>query len=179
MQLNRSILLVDDDEIFRHRLLKAFKHRRYEAYDAGNLKDAIALFSQHKIDQVVLDLRLGSESGLDLIPKLLELNPKARILILTGYGTISTAVEALKKGAYNYLSKPTDADSIAAALQEQVILKKQIPTNNLPALGQVEWDYINRILNECSGNISKAAKILGIHRRSLQRKLSKNPGPLS
>lgn len=180
MENHEGILLVDDDDVFRGRLAKALSDRNHEVFEAKNSSEALASLKKNKIKKVVLDLRLEKEHGLDLLPELKKIDSEVRVLILTGYGTIGTAVDAVKRGAYNYLSKPVNADAILHALSSEgeAIVIKNPETQRMPELEQVEWDYINRILTECSGNISKAAKVLGIHRRSLQRKLSKAPQSL-
>jgi two-component system response regulator RegA len=165
-----TILIIDDDETFRKRLAKAFRGRSIDTFEASNSKEAIELTTDIIFSKAVLDLRIKDESGLELLPKLLELNPDLKVLVLTGYGTISTAVQSLKLGAYNYLTKPTDADTILNSFDHTNSQDLQVPT-----LDQVEWDYIHRVIDENNGNISKASKKLGIHRRSLQRKLAKTP----
>jgi two-component system response regulator RegA len=129
----------------------------------------------------VLDLKLGEENGLRLIPELRELVPDLRILLLTGYASIATAVEAIKRGAHDYLAKPVDADAVVRALlegsdtapqgEDEVIDAPEAPL----ALRRLEWEHIQRVLTECDGNISETARRLGMHRRTLQRKLSKHP----
>jgi len=128
----------------------------------------------------VLDLKLGEENGLRLIPELHELVPDMRILLLTGYASIATAVEAIKRGAHDYLAKPVDADAVVRALlegesaqpsEDDVIDAPEAPL----ALRRLEWEHIQRVLTECDGNISETARRLGMHRRTLQRKLSKHP----
>jgi two-component system response regulator RegA len=127
----------------------------------------------------VLDLKLGDENGLRLIPELQALVPEIRVLLLTGYASIATAVEAIKRGAHDYLSKPVDADAVVRALldgdtnagDDELIDAPEAPL----ALRRLEWEHIQRVLTECDGNISETARRLGMHRRTLQRKLSKHP----
>jgi two-component system response regulator RegA len=125
----------------------------------------------------VLDLKLGEESGLALIPELLEIRPELRILLLTGYASIATAVEAIKRGAWDYLAKPVDADQVVQALRGGGHADEEAaaPVFAAPPLKRLEWEHIQRVLAECDGNISEAARRLGLHRRTLQRKLSKRP----
>jgi len=125
---------------------------------------------------VLLDLRMPAGNGLDMIERTKSLDPTIVIIILTGYGSIPTAMQALKLGADHYLSKPVDVDQILATYEELTAksIDKQTPLT-VPSLARVEWEHIQRVLSDCSGNISQAARLLGIHRRSLQRKLSKYP----
>lgn len=167
------ILVIDDDEVFRKRLARAFRIRGYEAGEAANGEDALKYLKDNNPERAVLDLKLGDESGLTILQALLKENPALRVVVLTGYGTISTTVEALKLGAINYLTKPLDADSILSAFSDTHSTEEA--AINVPPLAQVEWDHIQRVLEDCGGNVTKASKALGIHRRSLQRKLAKNP----
>ena len=130
----------------------------------------------HHPDLVLLDLRMPETSGLNLIEDIKNLDSTIAVIILTGYGSIATAMQALKLGADHYLSKPVDADQILAAYDElhTDLPDKKIP-DTVPSLARVEWEHIQRVLSDCSGNITQAAKLLGIHRRSLQRKLAKYP----
>lgn len=172
-----SVLIVDDDDAFRWRLERAFASRRWEAHAASNAAEAIALAAEQSPDLLLVDLRMGEESGLDLIPLLREQDDSSTIIVLTGYGSIPTAMTAAKRGADHYLSKPVDADQIIAAYHSVTgheLLQPGTPAE-VPSLARVEWEHIQRVLNDCNGNISQAAKLLGIHRRSLQRKLSKYP----
>src|SRR5690606_29538385 len=121
-----------------------------------------------------LDLRVGTDNGLDLIPELLRLDPATRIVVLTGYGSVATAVEAIRRGAAHYLTKPADTDEILAAFERRSETgDAATPPLQAMSLDRVEWEHINRVLVDCGGNISEAARVLNIHRRSLQRKLSK------
>lgn len=164
-----SILVVDDDEVFRKRLVKAFEDRGLQAFSASNIEQA-KHFSK-SADLAVIDLRLADESGLDALKSLKEISPKTQIVMLTGYGSIANALEATKLGAINYLSKPANADEILAAFNETKPSNISAP----PSLARAEWEHIQRVLADCGGNISHAAKQLGLPRRSLQRKLSKLP----
>lgn len=168
------ILVVDDDSIFRNRLCRAFRDRGCEAYEAATAQETYHLASNVSPDLVLLDLKMPGLSGLDLVQNIKKLDATIAVIILTGYGSIATAMQALKLGADHYLSKPADADQILAAYRDldREATEKQAPTT-VPSLARVEWEHIQRVLSDCSGNISQAAKLLGIHRRSLQRKLSK------
>ena len=174
--MTTRILLIEDDDVFRKRLAKALNSRGFEVFQASNATQAFENCRMLKPERAVLDLRLGEESGLDILRRLIELSPSIKVVVLTGYGTISTTVEALKIGAVNYLTKPVDADAVLDAFEpESPIRKKTLPT---PGLAQIEWDHIQKVIDDCDGNISHASKALGLHRRSLQRKLVKPPSKL-
>jgi two-component system response regulator RegA len=180
MRPHARFLVVDDDATFRTRLVKALVTRGYQAQGAGNVDEALDVARGFKPDAAVVDLRMpGGKSGLDLVPQLVRQNPVIQIVILTGYGSIATAVEAVREGAINYLSKPLDADQILAAFDNDgeghAHNGGAEAVENTPSLARVEYEHIQRILADCGGNISLAARKLGIHRRSLQRKLSKLP----
>lgn len=165
------LLLVDDDAPFRDRLALSMTRRGWEVRTAGDCDQAREAARQFLPSYILVDLRIGSESGLDLIPRLREIRPEARVLVLTGYGSIATALDAVKSGASDYLTKPADADQIEAALEG----RKLAPENVTPTLDRVEWEHLQRVLADCDGNVSQAARVLGIDRRSLQRKLAKFP----
>ncbi|GLQ95887.1 response regulator transcription factor [Dyella mobilis] len=177
----RPLLIVDDDATFVRVLSRALTSRGFEVLTASRADEARALSRRHQPRHCVLDLKLGEENGLRLIPELHELVPDMRILLLTGYASIATAVEAIKRGAHDYLSKPVDADAVVRALlegdsgtasgEDEVIDAPEAPL----ALRRLEWEHIQRVLTECEGNISETARRLGMHRRTLQRKLSKHP----
>ncbi|MDB5333224.1 MAG: two-component system response regulator [Phycisphaerales bacterium] len=172
----RSLLVVDDDAAFRTRLVKALADRGLSARGAGDADEALHLVRQSAPQAAIVDMRMPGTTGLDLVPQLLALSPAMRIVVLTGYGSIATAVEAVRRGAINYLSKPLDADQILAAFESQGAAPATTnAAENPPSLARVEWEHIQRILVDCDGNISLAARKLGLHRRSLQRKLGKLP----
>jgi two-component system response regulator RegA len=168
-----SILLVDDDEILRERLAQAIRARGYEVRTAGNADEAMKEATQDSPEMAVLDLKMPGKSGLDLLRELRQHDPSTRVLMLTGYGSIATAVQAVREGAVGYLPKPADADEILSALagKDPVAAKP----GETPSLARAEWEHIQRVLTDCNNNISEAARRLGIHRRSLQRKLHKYP----
>jgi two-component system response regulator RegA len=170
------ILVVDDDKVFRERLCRAFRDRCCEAHEAYTAEETIHLARSVSPDLVLLDLKMPGLSGLDLIQDIKKLDSTITVIILTGYGSIATAMQALKLGADHYLSKPADAEQILDAYDDlgKDSNAKHTPTT-VPSLARVEWEHIQRVLSDCSGNITQAAKLLGIHRRSLQRKLSKYP----
>jgi two-component system response regulator RegA len=170
-----TIMVVDDDGTFRDRLVSAFSARRLGAVGAGSPDDALHVASRFHPDRVVLDLRMPGGSGLDLVSELLKMDPEMEIVVLTGYGSIATALEATRRGAVDYLTKPADADQILAAFEKSAEKSESSAPGTVPSLARVEWEHIQRILVDCGGNISQAARVLGIHRRSLQRKLNKYP----
>jgi two-component system, response regulator RegA len=167
------LLLVDDDEPFRERLGVSMARRGWEVRAAGNPVDAAEVARQFLPSFALVDLRIGPGSGLELIPKLREIRPEARIVVLTGYGSIATALDAVRSGASDYLTKPADADQIEAAFAG----RKTSSGSSIPSLDRVEWEHLQRALSDCDGNVSRAARVLGIDRRSLQRKLSRFPPP--
>jgi two-component system response regulator RegA len=172
-----AALIVDDDEVFRARLSRAFRLRGWETCEAAGAEAALAAATESGPDLAVVDLRMPGESGLDVVRSLRNLDATTTIIMLTGYGSIATAIEAVKCGADHYLSKPVDVDQILAAYES--VRTSPEPDTRLPAtvpsLARVEWEHIQRVLTDCGGNVSQAAKLLGLHRRSLQRKLSKYP----
>jgi two-component system response regulator RegA len=170
------VLVVDDDGVFRTRLCRAFRERGWEAHDASSSEETLAVAAQASPDLVLLDLKMPDGSGLDLIKAIKGLDPTITVIILTGYGSIATAMQALRLGADHYLGKPVDVEQILAAYAELGMesAEKSVPATT-PSLARVEWEHIQRVLSDCSGNITQAARLLGIHRRSLQRKLAKYP----
>jgi two-component system response regulator RegA len=172
-------LVVDDDEVFRNRLCRALAGRGWRAEAAANGATAVRLAEALSPDLAVVDLKLPGIGGLEIVRALRGLDGTTCIIMLTGYGSIATALSAIKLGANHYLSKPADADQILACYQRltEVNAAEEVePANtDVPSLARVEWEHIQRVLADCEGNISQAAKLLGLHRRSLQRKLSKYP----
>ena len=174
----RTMLVVDDDEPFRSRLIRAFQDRGFETIGAANYEQAVAIIEVETPELALIDLRLPGKSGLELVKVLKALDPATSIVVLTGYGSIATAVESVKLGAASYLTKPVDADQIVAAFDPDHQVTT-VPTAVAQPLARVEWEHIQRVIADCGGNLSQAARVLGIHRRSLQRKLAKNPVPES
>ena len=178
-----SILLVDDDERLRSRMVRAFEERGYEAHQAEGYDGAITLAERESTEYAVVDLRMTGKSGLEVVRALHRIDAATKIVVLTGYGSIATALEAMRLGATHYLTKPADVDEVIAsfdrggaqAMGEARSTESETPET--PSLARVEWEHIERVLTDCGGNITKAAEKLGIHRRSLQRKLSKFPMP--
>jgi two-component system response regulator RegA len=171
-----NILVVEDDTAFRTILVDAFRDRGYEAEGVADAASAIKAAEQDSPEMAVVDLRLPDDSGLEVVRRLKAIDPSTAIVVLTGYGSIATALESVRLGAVHYLTKPTDADRILAAFQHGLAARpRDLPTDP-PSLARVEWEHLNRVLTDCDGNISEAARQLGMHRRSLQRKLAKYPG---
>lgn len=169
------LLLVDDDPTFTRVLARAMSRRGLRVSTAGSAEEGLALAQQDTPDYAVLDLKMEGDSGLVLLPKLLELHADMRVVILTGYSSIATAVEAIKRGACNYLCKPADADDVLATLlSEHADLDTLVPENPM-SVDRLQWEHIQRVLAEHEGNISATARALGMHRRTLQRKLQKRP----
>jgi two-component system response regulator RegA len=177
MEDRPSILIVDDDEVYRTRLARAFVERGYDVRTAHDFDSALALAREESPEFAVLDLKMPGKSGLELVQALGEVDPMTKMVVLTGYGSIATAIDAVRLGATYYLSKPADADDIVAAFArgEAPPLAPPETEYRAPSLARAEWEHINRVLSDCGGNISEAARRLGIHRRSLQRKLQKYP----
>jgi two-component system response regulator RegA len=170
-----AILLVDDDEVFRERLARALRDRGYDVVTAADHDGALAAAKARKPEFAIVDLRMPGLSGLALIGPLHAIAPGARIVVLTGYGSITSAVEALRAGAHDYLSKPVDADQIIGALTGEAARPAEAAPAPSPTLARAEWEHIQRILADCRQNISEAARRLGITRRTLQLKLKKYP----
>ncbi len=171
-----SILLVDDSIVLRDRLAMAFQERGFRVAAASNYDEAVAVFRQEPTELAVLDLRMPGKPGTALLQTLRSMSPTTKFLILSGFGSISTAIDAIRMGAINFLPKPADVDDILNAFARGGSeLEVPQPEENIPVptLAQAEWEHIHRILADCGGNISEAARRLGIHRRSLQRKLRK------
>jgi len=172
-----SILIVDDEDFFRKRLVKAFDKRGYTVYQAENYDQALAMIKRHLFTMLVVDMKMPGKSGLEVIRDGLAIHNSMKIVVLTGYGSIATATDAIRLGALSYLPKPADVGDILNAFTRDPALNINVTTENItpPSLARTEWEHINRVLSDCNGNISETAKKLGIHRRTLQRKLYKYP----
>lgn len=172
-----SILIVDDDEVFRRRLARAFEDREYDTRTANGFDEALDQASSDSPEYAVVDLKMPGKGGLELVVALKKIDETTKVVVLTGYGSIATAIDAIRLGATYYLPKPADADDIVAAFNraDAPPLEPPEPDYQAPSLARAEWEHINRVLSDCGGNISEAARRLGIHRRSLQRKLQKYP----
>jgi two-component system response regulator RegA len=169
-----TMLVVDDDERLRERLGKAFAERGARVLLADGHAAATALARAQRIDRAVVDLRMPGPHGLTVVQSLVELHPDIEIVVLTGYGSIATAVEAMRLGARDYLTKPANADRILAAFETDPEPMQEMEFD-IPTLAKLEREHIERVLRECNGNVSRAARALGVHRRTLQYKLAKFP----
>jgi two-component system response regulator RegA len=170
-----SLLLVDDDETFCQVLSLALARRGFSVCLAHNVDEGLAAAETDSPEYAVIDLKMPGPSGLELVKKLKSLDAHTRIVVLTGYASVATAVEAIKLGATHYLAKPADADEIVAAFhRDDGDASLPVEAKPLP-LSRLEWEHIQKILTECGGNVSETARRLGMHRRTLQRKLSKRP----
>jgi two-component system response regulator RegA len=170
------LLLVDDDEPFRSRLARALRARGHEIAEADSLAEAAAVARDRRPARALIDLRLGDGSGLDALDLLRREVPGIVCIVLTGYGSIATAVEAVRRGAFDYLTKPVDADDVLRAFAASGEEDEETAAS-VPSLHRVEWEHIQRVLSDCGGNVSRAARLLGLHRRTLQRKLASRPPP--
>jgi two-component system response regulator RegA len=171
----QRLLIIDDDEMFCHVLNRALSRRGFEVLVAHDADQALALAHRHSPQLATLDLKLEHESGLKLLPRLLELVPECRVVVLTGYSSIATAVDAIKLGAVNYLCKPADADEVITAFEQQKGDPNTDVAEHPPSINRITWEHIQKVLQEHDGNISATARALGMHRRTLQRKLQKRP----
>jgi two-component system response regulator RegA len=172
---DRSLLLVDDDEVFLRRLARAMEKRGFEVETAESVAGGKAIATARAPAYAVIDLRLNDGNGLDVVEMLREKRPSCRIVVLTGYGAIATAVAAVKIGATDYLSKPADANDIVNALLSTTEALPPPPENPMSA-DRVRWEHIQRVFEQCERNVSETARRLSMHRRTLQRILAKR-GP--
>ena len=169
-----SLLLVDDDATFSRVLCAALEKRGFAVTVAHSVEEALPLARENPPEYAIVDLKMGGVPGLALVKVLHELDPNTRIVMLTGYASIATAVEAIKLGATQYLAKPANADEIVAAFNH--VPDGNVPLRTQPAqIERLEWEHIQRVLREHDGNISATARALNMHRRTLQRKLAKPP----
>lgn len=176
--MSHTILLVDDDRTFCAALAGALRRRGHTVLLAHDYDDALAEAQAWSPDRAVIDLRMPGRGGLEVVQALRVALPQLRLVVLTGYGSIATAVEAIKAGAVHYLTKPADADEIMAAFERTEANVEAAPACAPPRLEEVEWEHLQKVLTDAGGNISEAARRLGMHRRSLQRKLARGrPGP--
>ena len=171
-QADRSLLIVEDDKPFLERLARAMETRGFTVTSSESVTDGLAQIGKAAPAFAVVDLRLGDGNGLDVVSALKRKRPDARVIVLTGYGNIATAVTAVKMGAIDYLSKPADADDVVAALLSMGAEKSELPTNPMSA-DRVRWEHIQRIYEMCNRNVSETARRLNMHRRTLQRILAK------
>lgn len=172
-----SLLLVEDDETFASVAGRALERRGFRVHRAESLDTARQALETEPPQFVVLDLRLGETSGLALLPDILRTSPQCRVVVLTGYASIATAVQAIKRGAVNYLTKPVEIATLVSALmgdEDGDVVPEELPAEPM-SVRRLGWEHIQRVLDEAEGNISEAARRLGMHRRTLQRMLSKRP----
>ena len=169
---NKSLLIVDDDNPFRERLARAMEKKGFEVIQAEGVKKGIDTVKKESPAFAVVDLRLGDGNGLEVVKEIQNSNSKSRVVMLTGYGNIPTAVAAIKQGAIDYLSKPADADDVERALLANPNQKAAPPENPMSA-DRVKWEHIHRVFELCNRNVSETARRLKMHRRTLQRILSK------
>ncbi|WP_066961493.1 response regulator transcription factor [Microbulbifer sp. Q7] len=177
---DRRLLIVDDETGTRNMLERAMTRRGFTTFIAATVADALALIAREPFDCALLDLKIDHDSGLELIAPLRAANPQARIILLTGYSSIPTAVAAIKLGADDYLCKPAGGDQLVAALVGEPAHPSNHPdlpeiSRTPPSVNRLAWEHIQRVLAENDGNISATARALGMHRRTLQRKLQKRP----
>lgn len=169
-------LLIDDDPLYLRTLQRSLQKRGLRVVTATTKAEALAAAQAEAPDFALVDLRLGQESGLGLIEPLKASRQDMHVLLVTGYASVATAVEAMKRGADDYLLKPVTVDAILRALADEMTPQPE-PEVTMTPLSRLEWEHIQQALKETDGNISAAARLLGMHRRSLQRKLAKRPGP--
>ena len=169
---DNSLLIVDDDNPFRERLARAMEKKGFTVSQAQGVKVGIEAVKSKKPAFAVVDLRLGDGNGLEVVKEIQTTNPESRIIMLTGYGNIPTAVAAIKEGAIDYLAKPADADDVEKALLAAPKTKAQPPEDPMSA-DRVKWEHIHRVFELCNRNVSETARRLKMHRRTLQRILSK------
>ncbi len=170
-----TMLLVDDDATFAAVLREAFETRGFAVRVAHDAGEGLRLAAEDPPEYAVVDLKMPGPSGLELVDRLRQLDENTRIVMLTGYASVATAVEAIKLGAVHYLAKPADADAILEALHRDRGDPQAAVAPRPLSVARLEWEHIQRVLTECQGNISETARRLGMHRRTLQRKLAKRP----
>jgi two-component system, response regulator RegA len=170
-----TLLLVDDDRSFCAVMGEALRARGMEVSIAHDVPHGIALATQDPPEYAVVDLKMPGPSGLELVRALKELDAHTRIVVFTGYASINTAIEAIKLGATHYLAKPADADEVISALHRDTGDVNAAISERPLSVARLEWEHLQRVLAECDGNVSEAARRLNMHRRSLQRKLAKRP----
>jgi two-component system response regulator RegA len=170
-----TMLLVDDSDIFRERLASALEERGLDVLTAADAVEAMEVVRTRKVEMAVIDLKMPGPSGMTLLRDLRSHDPDLKVVVLTGFGSIATAVEAMRLGAVNFVSKPADADDVLAAfsIEDPAAEPDSSGEVEAPSLARAEWEHIQRVLADCGGNVSEAARRLGLHRRSLQRKLKK------
>jgi len=184
----KRFLIIDDDVTFSSVLSRSLGKKNLETWIANDSATALLLLHEHQPDCAILDLKLVETTGLQLLPQLLAIKPDLQVVVLTGYASVATTVEAIKQGAVNYLCKPASTDEILAAFEnaddrrEAMLSPGRVQhasaMDNPLSVDRIEWEYIQRQLAANNGNIAVTARALGMHRRTLQRKLQKRPGKL-
>jgi two-component system, response regulator RegA len=176
----KTMLVVDDDEYLRERMARALAARGLEVRSAPDGATALGLVAEQAPDLAVLDLKMAGMGGLELLREIKKVSPATRVVMLTGYGSIAGAVDAMHAGAENYVTKPADADQVLEAFRRSGVLEADeapVPAEetalHTPSLAEAEWNHIQQVLADCGHNITRAAERLGIPRRTLQRKLKK------
>jgi len=168
------VLIIDDEVVFTQVLARALKKRGFDVREAHDAPQALVMAESFKPERITLDLKMADSFGLQLIPQLRHILPDVNIVLLTGYSSIATAVQAIKLGASNYLCKPANTDEILAAFEQQESEAVEVVDSPI-SVNRLEWEHIQKVLAENEGNISATARALGMHRRTLQRKLQKRP----
>ncbi len=169
---DKSLLIVDDDNPFRERLARAMEKKGFQVTQADGVKKGVEIAKINKPSFAVVDLRLNDGNGLEVVKEIQNSNSSSKVIMLTGYGNIPTAVAAIKEGAIDYLAKPADADDVEKALLADPKSKAQPPENPMSA-DRIKWEHIHRVFELCNRNVSETARRLKMHRRTLQRILSK------
>lgn len=174
--MTERYLIADDDDVFRETLARSLRKRGLDVLEADSIETVKKLLADVETDlqRAVIDLRLGQDNGLELIKAIREHSPHTKIVMVTGYSSIATSVDAMKLGACNYLCKPVGTAEIVAAFDDQPDALPEVP-DRPPSVERLEWEHIQRVLADNQGNISATARSLGMHRRTLQRKLQKRP----
>lgn len=169
----KAILIAEDDEALASSLGRSFERRDYEVKIAGNVKEAISFLKKFHPNYAVVDLKMSGESGLELVKHLQQFDKRMKIVMLTGYASITTTIEAIKAGACYYLAKPANVDMIISAFEGNLDIAEKTNSSNRTSIKNIEWEHIHQTLVETNFNVSKAAQMLGMHRRTLARKLEK------
>lgn len=169
------ILVCDDDSAFRRRLARSLRDRGLQqVFEADSARSGLEVVEIYKPDGAIVDLKMGDEGGLWLVKEIALIDPDCKVVVLTGFGSIATALEALRRGALNYITKPAKLDQILDAFlvgEREMFKLEDRSIEEMPSLAEVEQEYVQRVLDQCNGNVSRSAKVLGVHRRSLQRRL--------
>jgi len=173
--LNNNLLLLDDDVSFCDVLSRALSRQEFNVQTANSIIEAVEISTQTSLQYAVIDLRIGQESGLEAVQKLISVHPDIKIIVLTGYASIATAVEAIKLGAVHYLTKPAEVSEIIEGFGKKEGDSDLELAENPMSVKRLEWEHLQKVLKEHDGNISAAARALDMHRRTLQRKLQKKP----